>query len=102
MKKNIAVFFGGRSSEHDVSIITAHTPVIESLLAAQQYEVWPVYITKDGSWYCDQAMNDLAYFKRDSWEADLVKEKKVQILFDNGLTLVWPGFLPKYVEINIA
>src|SRR3989344_1966986 len=102
MKKNIAVFFGGRSTEHDVSIITAHTPVIESLLAAQQYEVWPVYIGKDGSWYSDQRMNDLAYFKRDGWESDLAHHKKVQILFDNGLTLVWPGFLPKNVRVDIA
>jgi len=102
MKKNIAVFFGGRSAEHDVSIITAHTPIIESLLAARQYEVWPVYIGKDGSWYSDQRMNDLAYFKRDGWESDLAHHKKVQILFDDGLTLIWSGFMPKTVKIDIA
>src|SRR3990167_9952906 len=102
MKKNIAVFFGGRSAEHDVSIITAHTPIIESLLATRQYEVWPVYIGKDGSWYSNQRMNDLAYFKRDGWESDLAHHKKVQILFDDGLTLIWSGFMPKTVKIDIA
>src|SRR3989338_11013688 len=102
MKKNIAVFFGGRSAEHDVSIITAHTPVIESLISARQYEVWPVYIGKDGSWYSNQRMNDLAYFKRDGWESDLAHHKKVQILFDDGLTLVWPGIMSKTVHIDIA
>lgn len=108
--KTIAVIFGGRSSEHDVSIITAHTPIIESLLATGEFDVWPVYIAKDGSWYSDQAMNDLAYFKRDGWEADLARQKKVQILFDGGLTLIWPGTrkytvlsrLPKTVKIDIA
>jgi D-alanine-D-alanine ligase-like ATP-grasp enzyme len=32
-KKTVAVIFGGKSVEHDVSIITAHAPVIQSLLA---------------------------------------------------------------------
>lgn len=48
-KKTVAVIFGGRSAEHDVSIITAHTPIIQSLLAMGEFDVVPVYITKDGS-----------------------------------------------------
>jgi D-alanine-D-alanine ligase len=102
MKRNIAVFFGGRSAEHDVSIITAHTPIIESLLATDVFEVWPVYIAKDGSWYSDQKMNDLAYFKQDDLEAILAKQKKVQILFDNGLHIIWPGLIQKTTKIDVA
>ncbi len=102
MKKNIAVFFGGRSAEHDVSIITAHTPIIESLLATGNFDVWPVYITKDGFWYSSQKMNDLAYFKQNDLENILAKEKKVQILFDKGLHLIWSGFLNKKIKIDIA
>ena len=34
MQKKIAVIFGGKSAEHDVSIITAHIPIIQSLQAA--------------------------------------------------------------------
>ncbi|MBI3442425.1 MAG: hypothetical protein HY007_01525 [Candidatus Sungbacteria bacterium] len=49
MKKTIAFIFGGRSAEHDVSIITAHIPIIQSLIASGQFDVWPVYIAKDGS-----------------------------------------------------
>ncbi|MBI4087166.1 D-alanine--D-alanine ligase [Candidatus Kaiserbacteria bacterium] len=100
--KTVAVFFGGRSSEHDVSIITAHTPIIESLLATGEYDVWPVYIAKDGSWYADKAMNNIAYFKQDGWETKIAAQKKVQILFDNGLTLVWPGLMQKTVRMDIA
>ena len=48
MKKTVGVIFGGRSVEHDVSIITAHIPVIQSLLTTGQYEVWPIYISKNG------------------------------------------------------
>ena len=91
MKKTIAVIFGGRSVEHDVSIITAHLPIIESLAAAGTFDVWPVYIAKDGSWYCDKQINDLVFFKTDDFESALKRQKKVQLLFDNGLYIIWPG-----------
>lgn len=102
MKKTIAVIFGGRSAEHDVSIITAHTPIIQSLLATGQFDVWPVYIAKNGAWYADQAMNDLAYFTRSDFETRLGKQKKVQILFDRGLKIVRPGLRTKTVQIDVA
>ncbi len=100
--KVIAVVFGGKSAEHDVSIITAHLPVIESLLAAKGYDVWPVYITKEGRWYADKRMNDLAFFKQPDFEAQLAKGKQVQLSFDNGFSLVWPGMLGKSVKIDVV
>ncbi|MBI4085005.1 MAG: D-alanine--D-alanine ligase [Candidatus Liptonbacteria bacterium] len=103
MKKNVAVIFGGRSAEHDVSVITAHTPIIQSLISVGEFEVWPVYISKDGSWYSDQTMNDIAYFKREDFQTCLKRQKKVQILFDDGLKLVWPGILSKtIIHINVV
>ncbi|MBI3630997.1 MAG: D-alanine--D-alanine ligase [Candidatus Sungbacteria bacterium] len=102
MKKTIAVIFGGRSVEHDVSIITAHTPIIQSLLAAGRFEVWPIYIARDGSWYADQAMNDLAYFTQDDFGARLARQKKVRILFDNGLKIIWQGIRSKTVRMDVA
>ena len=65
MKKTIGVVFGGRSVEHEVSIITAHNPIIDSLLATGKYNVVPIYIGKDGSWYSDPAMNDINFFRND-------------------------------------
>lgn len=101
-KKNIAVIFGGQSAEHDVSIITAHIPIIQSLLAVRQFDVWPIYIAKDGSWYCDKAMNELAYFKQNNFETLLAQQKKIRILFDNGLKIIWPGIISKTVQIDVA
>ncbi len=101
MKKKIAVIFGGRSVEHDVSIITAHTPIIDALIATKEFEVWPVYIAKDGSWYSNQLMNDISYFKK-NLEDRLKKEKKIQISFDDGLKIIWPGIIPKSIKIDIA
>ncbi|MBX2834801.1 MAG: D-alanine--D-alanine ligase [Micavibrio sp.] len=48
-KKKIAVFFGGRSPEHDVSVVTG----LQVLRAIDQtrYDAKPVYIAPDGQWY---------------------------------------------------
>jgi len=102
MNKKIAVIFGGRSVEHDVSIITAHTPIIQSLLATGRFDIWPIYIAKDGSWYSDQAMNDLGYFKQEDFESQLTKQKKIQLLFNKGLQIIWPGIRSKRVRIDIV
>ena len=100
--KTVAVIFGGRSVEHDVSIITAHTPVIDTLIASRTFDIWPVYIAKDGSWYSTKAMNDIAFFKQPDFEARLAREKKVRLSFDGGLSLVWPGLFPKSVHIDVV
>lgn len=102
MKKTIAVIFGGQSPEHDVSIITAHIPIIQSLMASDKFDVWPIYIAKDGSWYADKAFNDLAYFKDPDFETKIKAHKKVQLLFDDGLKIIWPGFRPKTLKIDIV
>jgi len=102
MKKSIAVIFGGRSAEHDVSIITAHLPIIQSLLASGQFEVWPVYITTEGTWYCDQKLNEISFFQAPDVAENLKKLKPVEVNFTNGLTLIWPGLRPKTVSIDVA
>lgn len=48
MKKSVLVLFGGRSSEHDVSLKSATT--ILNNIDKEQYEVHPVGITKEGKW----------------------------------------------------
>ncbi len=48
-KKRVAVLFGGRSSEHEVSLRSAHS-VIQNL-DASQYEAVPMGIDREGRWY---------------------------------------------------
>lgn len=50
------MIFGGRSVEHDVSIVTAHQ--VMAVLAGR-HEVVPIYITRDGTWLSSQGLNDL-------------------------------------------
>ena len=50
MKKlKIGVIFGGKSTEHDVSIVSG-TSVIKNL-NKDKYEITPIYISSDGKWY---------------------------------------------------
>lgn len=91
MRKKIAVIFGGRSAEHDVSIITAHIPVIETLAASGQFDIWPVYISKEGKWYCDKTLNDLAFFKQPNWEAKVAAMKPLTLSLNDGFEISWPG-----------
>lgn len=98
--KTIAVIFGGRSAEHDVSIITAHMPVIDSLVASKSFDVVPVYISKEGKWYSDPAMNDLKFFKQSGYESRL--GKPLVLSFDDGFGIMKPGLFAKPQKIDVV
>ncbi|MCB2206054.1 D-alanine--D-alanine ligase [bacterium] len=49
-KITVAVLFGGRSGEHEVSLVSA-TSVMQAL-QPDRYTVLPVGVGKDGRWYC--------------------------------------------------
>ena len=49
MKLKLAVLFGGKSVEHEISVITALQAV--AALDREKYDVLPVYITKDNVFY---------------------------------------------------
>ncbi len=54
---SVGVIFGGRSVEHDVSIVTAHQ--IMDALDQAKYEVVPIYINRDGRWYTGEPLLDM-------------------------------------------
>ncbi len=102
MKKKVAVFFGGKSTEHDISIVTAISSVIKPLELSQKYDVIPVYISKDGSWYVDEKLKDISLFRGPGLNDFLKKSKKVSVLFDNGLTLIKSGIRNEKIHIDVA
>ncbi|MDD7363802.1 MAG: D-alanine--D-alanine ligase family protein [Peptoniphilus sp.] len=59
--KTIAVFFGGRSVEHEVSVITG-MQVIENL-DKKAYDAVPVYVTKDGQFLGGEKLKNFKTFK---------------------------------------
>ena len=44
----VAVLFGGRSAEHDVSVLSA-TNVVRAM-APSKYDVIPIFVTREGQW----------------------------------------------------
>ncbi|WP_064712695.1 D-alanine--D-alanine ligase family protein [Rhizobium bangladeshense] len=47
-KLRIAVLFGGRSAEHEVSVLSATN--VMSALTPEKYDAIPVFITREGQW----------------------------------------------------
>ncbi len=66
MRKNIAVFFGGRSNEHEVSVITGMLAV--NLLRGAGYRVMPVYLPKKGGMLIAENARGVDDFRRDRYE----------------------------------
>jgi D-alanine-D-alanine ligase len=60
----VAVIFGGRSVEHDVSIVTGHQ-VMEAF-PSSRYDVVPVYISRDGAWYTGDPLRTLKHFENEN------------------------------------
>ncbi len=61
MKTNIGVFFGGRSTEHEISVISASQAM--HAIDRDKYDVTPIYISKDGKWYTGDALFDVANYR---------------------------------------
>lgn len=58
---NVAVMFGGRSVEHEVSVITG-LQVMENI-DRSKYNVIPVYVAKDGWWYTGEGLTRIENYK---------------------------------------
>jgi D-alanine-D-alanine ligase len=61
---SVGVIFGGRSVEHEVSVVTGHQ-VMEAL--GGHHDIVPIYVTREGAWYSSPALNDLAVFRDKRW-----------------------------------
>lgn len=94
MKKiRIGVMFGGRSSEHEVSIVSARSVI--SALDKSKYEAVPIYINKKGQWFLgfDEKLIqgkgiERVYLPPDPTKKDLVsvdrgsiKQKNIDVVF---------------------
>ena len=62
---DVGVVFGGRSVEHDVSIVTAHQVMA---VLEDRYGVVPIYVTREGRWLSAPGLNDLDVYKNKRWD----------------------------------
>ncbi|HRE49750.1 MAG TPA: D-alanine--D-alanine ligase family protein [Aggregatilineales bacterium] len=60
-KLTVGVIFGGRSVEHDVSVVTGQQVI--RALNPSRYEVVPLYITRTGVWLTGAPLTDIKTFQ---------------------------------------
>ncbi|MGH1455870.1 MAG: D-alanine--D-alanine ligase [Alphaproteobacteria bacterium] len=85
-KKKIAVFFGGRSPEHDVSVITG-LQVLQAL-DVTLYDPFPVYISTQGSWYIGDALKKRENFLPDEALIKQLTEVTLDVSGKRGGSLI--------------
>lgn len=100
----IGVFFGSRSPEHDVSIITGS--LIFKELKKLNYEVYAIYVSKEGEWFIGQELADLEFHKNSDFPSRLKRFGGYRLDLNKStgkLSFVKSTFLNStIVEIDIA
>jgi len=61
MKTQVALVFGGRSVEHEVSVISGIQAYMN--IDTEKYDVTPVYMTKTGEFYVGDSVGDIDSYK---------------------------------------
>ena len=102
MKKTVAVFFGGRSPEHDISIITALSSIIKPLELTKKYNVFPVYITKEGKWFGGSKLKDIKTFSTGEINNFCKKSKPLSVTFNGGMVFKKVGLGNQDVTVDVA
>jgi D-alanine-D-alanine ligase len=67
-KLTVAVLFGGRSVEHEVSVISAHQ-VMDALEVAG-YDLLPIFIDKQGAWFAGKGLYNLKQYADPRFQPD--------------------------------
>ena len=89
MKIKVGVMFGGKSTEHEISIISAIQAI--GYLDKEKYDVIPIYITKNNEFYVGEDIGSIASYT--NLKALLAKSQRVILVNDeNKVKLIrYPG-----------
>ncbi len=91
--KKICIFFGGSSSEHDISIITA-TQLANNIV--DRYEIEKIYIGLDNNFYLATKINDIKYYE------DKSNIKLKQVIIHDGAVYQKGAFSKKICDIFVV
>lgn len=102
MKINVFVIYGGKSVEHEVSLKSAQ--FIINSIDKDKYNVYPVYITKDGKWCSSDIITEL--IEKDSQLVYVSKEPTytsigkflTNVLKEDEKNIVFPALHGTYGE----
>lgn len=96
MKVNVAILFGGQSTEHEVSRVSA-TSVLKNI-DKDKYNVFPIGISKDGKWSLYKGpFDNIADGK---WETDMENKcsEGLEVLVNKKVDVVFPVLHGMYGE----
>lgn len=103
MKTRVAVLFGGKSVEHEVSVISGIQAILS--MDTDKYEVIPVYLTKENEMYIGEEIGKIESYK--DIGALLQKSRRVIMVRDGGKVQLIPYPLKKFgkntpLDIDVA
>ena len=88
MKLNIAVFFGGESVEHEVSVISAQQAI--KALDKNKYNVIPIYVSKDRRLFTAENMDDIQFFAGRKLDEVVNDSTQIYIVRENNKAIIKP------------
>ena len=95
--KCVAVFFGGQSVEHDISVITGVMAL--NSLDGNEFCAIPIYVDKKGEWYTGGILKDLDNYKTLNYK----KLSRVTLVGgDNSLYVIKKNKLKKLCALSVA
>ena len=92
-KKKLGVIFGGMSTENEVSVVSANS--VLNNLDKEKYEIYPIYIDKDGEWWEYKEDNN-----NREWGQEVEKKEKIEniIKYLKDLDVMFPVLHGLYGE----
>lgn len=107
MKTRVAVFIGGRSPEHDVSIVTGLQAL--AALDGERFSSFPVYVSTEGEWLVGDTLRD----RRNYLPKDAILKSLESVTLATAPTVEGQGRLiplkagslfskPKTIEFDVA
>ena len=92
MKTKIAVMFGGKSVEHEVSVISAIQAI--GNMNREKYDILPVYISKTNEMYIGDGVGDIEQYKH--IDQLIAKSQRVILISSGGKPCLLPYPLKRF------
>ncbi len=98
-KLKVGLFFGGRSVEHEVSVLTA-LQVYENI-DKERYEIIPIYVSKKGEFYTNRKFLDLKNYK--DIDSLLLSSTKINLARkENQGGFFTQGLFSRFIPLDVA
>lgn len=100
--KTVGVFFGSRSPEHDISIITGQL-IISGLKSLGKYKIIPIYLTKKGEWLIGENLSSIETFRKGNFKKSELGNYSLDLNSSQGkLVFQKKGVFGKKITIDLA